>query len=100
MANPQKIRSKPVAIGRKKIGYNQPVFIIAEAGVNHNQNLGLALKLIDAAADAGADAVKFQTAHAEQVVTSTGEMAEYQKKNIHLSGGQIGKSESQLEMVR
>ena len=87
-------KSKPVSINSKnKIGYGQPVFIIAEAGVNHNQKLDLALKLIDAAADAGADAVKFQTAHAEQVVTAFGEMAEYQKKNI-------GKSESQLEMVR
>ncbi|OGN02458.1 MAG: N-acetylneuraminate synthase [Candidatus Yanofskybacteria bacterium RIFCSPHIGHO2_01_FULL_43_42] len=85
--------TKIIKIRDHQLGYDQPVFVIAEAGVNHNQKLDLALKLIDAAADAGADAVKFQTAHAEQVVTATGEMAEYQKKNI-------GKSESQLEMVR
>ena len=84
---------KGITIGRKKIGPGQPVFITAEAGVNHNQKLGLALKLIDAAADAGADAVKFQTARPEQVVTAAGEMADYQKKNI-------GKSESQLEMIK
>ena len=74
-------------------GKNQPVFIIAEAGVNHNGRLDLALKLIDAAADAGADAVKFQTFRAEQVVTFSGKMADYQKKNI-------GKTESQLAMLK
>jgi len=89
-----------INIGGKNIGYGKPIFVIAEAGVNHNRNLDLALRLIDAAADVGADAVKFQTAHAEQVVTSMGEMAEYQKKNIRLSGGRMSKSESQLEMVR
>ena len=44
-------------------------FIIAEAGVNHNGDLELATRLIDAAADAGADAVKFQTFKAEGVAT-------------------------------
>lgn len=57
------------------------VFIIAEAGVNHNQNLANALQMIDAAAAAGADAVKFQTFKPEQVVHEDIEMAEYQKKN-------------------
>ena len=80
-------------IGNKILGSGQPVFIIAEAGVNHNHRLDLALKLVDAAANAGADAIKFQTFRAEQVVTEQGVMAEYQKKNI-------GKTESQLDMLR
>lgn len=82
-----------VKIGKKIFSNKSPVFIIAEAGVNHNGRLDLVLKLIDAAVDAGADAVKFQTFKAKQVVTSVGKMAEYQKKNI-------GKTESQVEMLR
>lgn len=84
---------KSIKIGRKTISTGSPVFVIAEAGVNHNGRLDLALKLVDAAAEAGADAVKFQTFKAEQVVTAQGEMAEYQKRNI-------GKTESQIEMIR
>lgn len=55
------------------------VFIIAEAGVNHNGSLELAFKLIDVAARAGADAVKFQTFKADKVASSFAEKAEYQK---------------------
>lgn len=80
-------------IGGKKIGQNNPVFIIAEAGVNHNGRLDLALQLVDVAAKTGADAVKFQTFKAEQVVTDQGKMADYQKKNL-------GKEKSQLDMLR
>lgn len=54
------------------------VFIIAEAGVNHNGDISTAKKLIDAACDAGADAVKFQTFKAENLVCKTAEKAEYQ----------------------
>src|SRR3989338_5204034 len=80
---------KKIKIGQKIISTKSPVFVIAEAGVNHNGRLDLALKLVDAAAKAGADAVKFQTFHAKDVVTSTGEMATYQKKNIGRSGSQL-----------
>jgi N,N'-diacetyllegionaminate synthase len=69
------------------------VFIIAEAGVNHNASFDLAIKLIDEAKKSGADAVKFQTAVPELVMTNTATMAEYQIENI-------GKTESQIEMAR
>ncbi|MDD2822981.1 MAG: N-acetylneuraminate synthase [Candidatus Daviesbacteria bacterium] len=82
-----------IKISKNKIGKGNSIFIIAEAGVNHNGKLDLALKLVDVAASAGADAVKFQTFKAEQVVTDKGEMADYQKKNL-------GKVESQQEMLK
>ena len=57
------------------------VFIIAEAGVNHNGDINLAKKLIDKAVEAGVDAVKFQTWKTEKLVTKKATQAEYQKKN-------------------
>jgi N-acetylneuraminate synthase len=68
-------------------------FIIAEAGVNHNGSLDLAFQLVDAAVEAGADAIKFQTFKTEHLVTKSAQQAEYQKKNI-------GKSSSQYEMLK
>lgn len=67
---------------------NHPVLIIAEAGVNHNGDLSNALKLIDAAAEAGADFVKFQTFKTELVVSNKAQMAEYQKVNMNQDGSQ------------
>ena len=58
----------------------QPTLVIAEAGVNHNGDLLLAKKLVDAASKAGADVVKFQTFKASDLVTEDAEQADYQKK--------------------
>lgn len=82
-----------IRIGDYEIGEGKPCFIIAEAGVNHNKDLEIAKKLIDAAVYANADAVKFQTFKSEGVMTKHARMASYQIKNI-------GKEESQLEMAR
>ena len=68
-------------------------FIIAEAGVNHNGSIELAKQLIDSAADAGADAVKFQTFRAEQLVVQHAPKAEYQTRTTDAN-------ESQFEMIR
>jgi len=58
-------QSHPLAIAGRNVGDAQPCFVIAEIGSNHNQDFSLACRLIDAVADSGADAVKFQTFHAD-----------------------------------
>ena len=73
---------QPVKIQNKLIGNNHPIFIIAEAGVNHNGNLKLAKKLVDVAVKADADAVKFQTFKTEGVVTKEIHLTNYAKRNI------------------
>jgi N-acetylneuraminate synthase len=83
-----------IRIGNRTISENHPAFIIAEAGVNHNGDIHLARRLVDAAVEAGADAVKFQTFVTEEIVTRTAEKADYQKENTGST------PESQFEMLK
>src|ERR1043165_5962161 len=76
------------------------VIIIAEAGVNHNGSIDLAKKLIDVAADAGADFVKFQTFKAEKLVSKEAKKAEYQKVNIDDGDDSQYKMLKKLELSR
>ena len=69
------------------------VFIIAEAGVNHNGSIDLAKKLIDVASDSGADAVKFQTFKAENLATKNAKKANYQMETTNIK-------ESQFDMLK
>ena len=73
---------EPVDIRGRLVGPGQPVFVIAEAGVNHDGDLDRALQLVDAAAEAGADAVKFQTFSADRLVTRDAPQAEYQARGM------------------
>ena len=74
---------------------NNRCIIIAEAGVNHNGDLGIARKLIEIAAEAGADYVKFQTFSADKLVTKEAKQAAYQKKNL-----QSNEDAGQYEMLK
>ena len=67
--------------------------VIAEAGVNHNGDIETAKRLIDVAAEAGVDYVKFQTFKANKIVTKQAERADYQNKNTK-------NSDTQLEMLK
>lgn len=69
------------------------VFIIAEAGVNHNGSMELAKKLIDVAVEAGVDAVKFQTFKTENLVSKNAQKADYQKETTN-------SEESQFDMIK
>lgn len=68
-------------IGNRRIGNGHPVYFIAEAGSNHDRNLDQAKRLIEVAADAGADAVKFQTFRAEHLYPRTAGSTEYLQVN-------------------
>lgn len=82
-----------VMSGSRRIGPGAPCFVIAEVGVNHNGSLDLALRSIDVAKEAGADAVKFQTFRAERLVTKTAPTARYQTENT-------GIVQSQFQMLK
>ncbi|AKB29021.1 N-acetylneuraminate synthase [Methanosarcina siciliae C2J] len=84
---------KNFKISNKLIGEDEPCFIIAEAGVNHNGDIYIAKKLIDVAADVGADAVKFQTFKADKLVLPDADKAEYQTKNT-------GSQDTQYQMLK
>ena len=76
-----------------KMNSIKKIKIIAEAGVNHNGDISIAKELVDIAYDAGADIVKFQTFKADDLVTRTAKMADYQKTNT-------GKIDSQFDLLK
>lgn len=82
-----------IQIGQFTIGEKYPVFIIAEAGVNHNGSMVLAKQLVDVAVDSGADAVKFQSFITEELILDNVEKASYQKETTE-------RSESQFRMLK
>jgi len=85
-------REQAVVVGGRRIGPGAPVFIAAEAGVNHNGDPALARRLVDAAAECGADAVKFQTFRVDALVSRSAPKAGYQVETT-------GAGESQRDML-
>ena len=84
---------QPIKIENYYLGADEPAFIIAEIGVNHNGDINLAIKMIEEAAKSGANCVKFQTFKAERVVLNDAPKADYQLKVTD-------SKESQVDMLR
>jgi len=85
------VEGTKVKIGDKVVGDGEPCFVIAEAGVNHNGDLSMAKRMIDAAKNAGVDAIKFQLFDPDKMVTPYAAKAGYQSDV---------EAETQLEMLR
>jgi len=87
-------------IGSKEIGSSNQVFIIAEAGVNHNNNLSLAFKMIDLASKSGADAIKFQSFITDNMQLRESKKPRYQNKLPWSYYEQLKKSESSFDFQK
>jgi len=89
----RRVRMQDIEIAGRRVGPGHPCFIVAEAGVNHNGDADVARRLVRAAAQAGADAVKFQTFKAERLAIEGAPKADYQLQITD-------PAESQLAMLR
>jgi N-acetylneuraminate synthase len=85
--------NREIRISNRTIGDSEKVFVVAEAGVNHNGDMNIAKEMIDVAVESGVDAVKFQTFKADKLILKNIEKAPYQKITT-------SQSESQYEMLK